>query len=264
MRPRVLTHDIAGEGDPLVLIPGGLTGWLSWIPHQQRLSPGYRVIRVQPIPNELGSAGQPGDPTHTRGIDAESLLLTLEALEIQRAHFAGWSRGGKALIDFAGAHPDRIRSLTLVEPAAYWILEELGEADDRLEGFIGYLNSLAGTHVTEDDLAVFFASAGFAEDPASARAHPFWETAVPHRMALSWISKEAMASDLSLADLSRIDAPALVTKGTVTEAWEKRVVDLIGEYLPNARVVELEGDHGHHIESIDRFLEELQTHLTAA
>ena len=46
--------------------------------------------------------------------------------------------------------------------------------------------------------------------------------------------------------------------------WQKRVVDLLAEHLPTSRVVELEGDHAHHIQSIDRFVEELETHLSAA
>lgn len=263
MKPRPLTHDIAGEGDPLVLVPGGLTGWVSWIPHQERLSAHHRVIRVQPIHNELGTAGKPGDPTYSRETERESLRLTLDELEIEQADFAGWSGGGKALIDFTGAHPDRVRSLTLVEPAAYWILEELGETDAHLDRFNQYMNALAGTKVTEDDLTVFLSSAGFVDDPALAREHPYWDRAVPHRMTLSWLSEELMHSDLSIADLAEITCPALVTKGTTTERWEKRVVDLLGEYLPEARVVELEGSHAHHIESIDRFVEELEDHLTA-
>jgi hypothetical protein len=45
MEPRILRHDVKGEGEPIVLVPGGLTGWLSWIPHQERLSGRYRAIR---------------------------------------------------------------------------------------------------------------------------------------------------------------------------------------------------------------------------
>jgi hypothetical protein len=46
--PRVLQYDVKGEGEPLVLVPGGLTGWLSWIPHAERLAATRKTIRVQP------------------------------------------------------------------------------------------------------------------------------------------------------------------------------------------------------------------------
>ncbi len=263
MKPRVLAYDVAGEGDPLILVPGGLTGWLSWIPHQERLSDRYRVIRVQPIHNELGTAGRPGDPSYTRDTERESLLLTLDELGIERSHFAGWSRGGKALIDFVAVHPDRVTSLTLVEPAAYWILEELGEKDVVLERLIRHMRAMAGAIVTEDDLAFFLSSAGFVGDSDGARGDPYWDRAVPHRMALSWLSEESMGSDVSVAGLGKIRCPVLLTKGTTTEPWEARVVDLLAEHLSDARVAEFEGGHAHHIESIDPFLEELENHLLA-
>lgn len=262
MKPRVLKHDVAGDGDPLILVPGGLTGWISWIPHQERLSSNRRVIRVQPIHNELGSAGKPGDPSYTRETERESLRLTLDEIGIERADFAAWSGGGKALIDFTVDHGDRVKSLTLIEPAAYWILERVGEIDPELGEFINYLYELSGEIVNEDDLAVFLWKAGFVDEPAQARDDPYWERAMPHRMTLSWLSEALMSSDTSIQDLSRIDCPTLLTKGTTTEPWEKRVVDLLGEYMPNSRVVELEGSHAHHIESIDRFIDELEKHLT--
>jgi pimeloyl-ACP methyl ester carboxylesterase len=114
MKPRAVKHEINGNGEPVVLVPGGLTGWVSWVPHAELLSARWRTIRVQPIHNELGSAGQPGHPGYTAEIERESLRMTLDALGIEAAHFAGWSAGGKALVEFALAYPRRIRTLTLV------------------------------------------------------------------------------------------------------------------------------------------------------
>lgn len=261
MRPRVLKVDVVGEGVPLVLIPGGLTGWLSWIPHQERLSDRYRTVRVQPIHNELGSAGVMGDPSYTREVAVESLLLTVDDLGIDRGHFAGWSAGGKGLLDFALVCPDRLISATLVEPAADWVLVAAGESDREHEESTAFLESLAGREVTEDDLARFLYLAGFVDDPTRARSDRYWERAWPHRMTLSWLSDRLMGSDHSLADLAAVTCPVLLTKGTKTGRVERRIVDLLGRHLPDARVVELEGSHAHHIESIDRFLEVLVQHL---
>lgn len=261
MKPRVLTYQISGKGDPLVLVPGGLTGWLSWIPHQERLEAHHRVVRVQPIHNELGSAGEPGDPGYTAKIERESLRLTVDELVIETADFAGWSGGGRALIEFALAYPDRVRSLTLVEPAAYWILEQLGEEDAVIAELNEFIHGLAGHEVTEDDLARFLGYAGFVGDPAAARRDPNWERWVSHRMALSWQSEKVDRSGRSVEELSSMTCPVLLVKGTVTQPWLKRVVDVLGGRIPDARVVELPGDHACHIQSIDRFLEELEAHL---
>ena len=261
MRPRPLAVDSVGEGEPLVMIPGGLTGWLSWIPHQERLRDRYRTIRVQPIHNQLGSAGERGDPSYTREVAVESLILTLDHLEIQQAHFAGWSAGGKGLLDFAIAHPDRLTSMTLVEPAADWILEAVGESDREHQESTDFLYSLAGQDVTEDDLARFLFLAGFVRDPADSRSDPYWERAWPHRMTLSWLSEKLMGSEYSIADLGLVTCPVLLTKGRATGTVERRIVDLLELNLPHARVVEMEGSHAHHIESIERFCDELVGHL---
>ncbi|HEY5578307.1 MAG TPA: alpha/beta hydrolase [Acidimicrobiia bacterium] len=261
MEPRVFTYDISGAGDPLVLIPGGLTGWLSWIPHQGPLSAHHRVIRVQPIHNELGSAGQPGQPGYTETLERESLLLTVDELGVDRADFAGWSRGGRALINFTLAFPERVRSLALVEPGADWILEELGESDPNLEETNAIMDRLRGKEVTEDDLASFLAKTGFVEDPDQVRRHPNWESWLPHRMALSWEYDPTDRIVRSVGALRAIDCPVLLIKGTTTEPWLARIVDLLGELLPKATVEELEGGHAAHIQSIDRFLEVLEEHL---
>ena len=264
MEPRALTNEINGDGEPIVLVPGGLTGWVSWIPHAERLSARWRVIRVQPIHNELGSAGQPGEPGYTAETERESLRMTLDALGIETAHFAGWSAGGKALIEFALAYPERVRSLTLVEPGAFWILEQLGEANPDVERSNTFIHELFGKDVTEDDLAAFLELAGLASSKEEARSDPYWERAVPHRAALSWFSEDFDRSGRSIEELANIRCPVLLVKGSVTTEGEKRVVDVLGERLPNATVLELPGDHDCHIQSIDAFLEALEKHLTAA
>ena len=261
MKPTVLQYEVRGEGEPLVLVPGGLTGWLSWIPHAERLADGRKTIRVQPIHNELGSAGQPGDPGYTAETERESLRLTLDELDVDVADFAGWSGGGRALIELTLAYPERVRTLTLVEPAAYWVLEQLEASDADVERLNSFLHGLAGEDVSEDDLTQFLRLAGFVQSGEDARKHANWERWAPHRMALSW-SFEGLDHPARFVDeLADIGCPVLLVKGTVTAGWLKRVVDVLGERLPNATVLELPGDHACHIQGIDAFLEAVDGHI---
>lgn len=264
MEPRVLAYDIAGSGDPVVLIPGGLTGWLSWIPHQQALAGRWRMIRVQPIHNELGSAGQAEDPTYGIDVAVESLRMTLDHLDLQRPHFGAWSAGGHLLLEFVRRYADRVRSMTLIEPAGRWMLSQVGFEDPNWEMIDAVAARMAGSEISDDDFALFLAHAGFVSDPATARTHPYWERGYPHRQTLSWMSDRYFATDATLDDLRAMTAPTLAVKGTVTEEWEKRVVDVLGEFMPNARVLELEGGHACHIEDIDTFLPEFEAHLQAS
>jgi pimeloyl-ACP methyl ester carboxylesterase len=263
VEPRVLQYEDSGGGPPIVLVPGALTGWLSWIPHAERLAPTRRVIRVQPIHNELGSADRPGDLSYTWETERESLRLTLDALQLETVDMAGWSGGGRALIEFTLQYPDRVRSLTLVEPAASWVLEELGERNAEVDEVNELLHGLAGRDVSDEDLTRFLRAAGFIEPGEDATRHPNWERWIPHKQALSW-QQMVDRSDRSLDDLGRIECPVLLVKGTVTADWLKRVVDVLGQRIPNATVLELPGDHASHIESVDAFLEALEAHLARA
>jgi pimeloyl-ACP methyl ester carboxylesterase len=124
-----------------------------------------------------------------------------------------------------------------------------------------FMRALFGKDVTEDDLAAFLEIAGLASSKEEARSDPYWERAVPHRMTLSWLSKVLEPSARSIEELANIRYPVLLVKGSVTTDGDKRVVDVLGERLPNATVLELPGDHASHIQSIDAFLEGLENHL---
>jgi len=54
---------VTGEGSPIVLVPGGLTGWLSWEPHAERLARTRRVARVQLLPSNASHLRWPLCPT---------------------------------------------------------------------------------------------------------------------------------------------------------------------------------------------------------
>src|SRR5919197_228976 len=130
VEPRALLHDEKGKGDPVVLVPGGLTGWLSWIPHQERLAARYRAIRVQPIHNELGSAGRIPEAGYDHDVERDAIALTMDDLGIEAAHLAGWSGGARSLITFSVAYPERVRTLALIGPPAYWAGEEAALDDE--------------------------------------------------------------------------------------------------------------------------------------
>jgi pimeloyl-ACP methyl ester carboxylesterase len=261
MEPRVLTNEVKGGGSPLVLLPGGLTGWVSWVSYADLLAAKWQTIRVQPIHNELGSAGRRGDAGYTAAVERDSLLMTLDDLGIGTADFVGWSGGGRALLEFALAYPERVRTLTLVEPAAYWILDGLGETDPEVTRLNRFFHGLAGQDVTEDDLAEFCQLAGLVSSADKARENPHWGSWVPHRMALSWGSEQADRPERSVDDLAGISCPVLLVHGDATTDWIKRVVAVLDERLPDTRVLELPGDHACHLENPDVFPTELERHL---
>lgn len=264
MEPRTLIHEVAGDGEPVVLLPGGLTGWGSWLPHAERLAARWRAIRVQPVHNELGSAGRPGDPAYTAAVERACLEMTVDALGVGAAHIAGWSAGATAALDFALANPGRVRTLVLVEPGADWVLERLGERDPAAERLDVLLRGMAGRPVSEGDLADVLVALGLARSAAEARADPDWGRLASHRAALSWHTEAAERFDWTLGDLGRLDLPVLLVKGAGSDAWLTRPVDALAGLLPRASVLELPGGHACHIERMDLFLAAMEEHMRAS
>ena len=101
MNQRVLLHEVKGQGEPIALVPGGLSGWLSWIPHAEQLSADRKVIRVQLRSVELAEAGKPFPEDYGVLTEREALHTTVNELGLDRFDLAGWSHGGLVSLAFA-------------------------------------------------------------------------------------------------------------------------------------------------------------------
>jgi aminoacrylate hydrolase len=105
-----LYHEEAGQGPPLMLVPG-LSGqgsfWISQVPVFSRE---FRTI----VHDHRGT----GRSTHSRiaySVEqmADDALRLMDALKVDSAHFVGHSTGGAIGQVIALDHPDRLRSLVL-------------------------------------------------------------------------------------------------------------------------------------------------------
>ena len=105
-----LFYEEAGQGPPLMLVPGlGGQGsfWISQVPV---LSRAFRTV----VHDHRGT----GRSTHSRleySVEqmANDALRLMDALQIDSAHFVGHSTGGAIGQVIALEHPDRVRSLVL-------------------------------------------------------------------------------------------------------------------------------------------------------
>lgn len=258
MEARVLEHDHTGEGDPpFVLLPGGLAGWDGWLPLVPALSRSRRVVRVQLIANAEGVAGRIGDPAYDTYLERESLRMTLDALGVEEMHLVGWSNGGRTALDFALAFPDRIRTLTAIEPPAWWLVDD---ADARAVS--EFIAGCAGRECDEEDVRRFLIGVGVAGPDADFSALPQWDLWVSCRQTLSWYGNRALRSaEAGLDGFERLAVPTLLIRGTVSAPWLRAVVDVLAEGLPDAKVVELAGGHASMLQSPEAFLASLEEHV---
>jgi pimeloyl-ACP methyl ester carboxylesterase len=104
-----------GEGEPTVVLVGGLTS--DWTKVQESVSATTRVCSYDK-PNVVGSRSEPAPtPRDAAGMAAE-LATLLHAAAVPSPYVAvGHSNGGMVAQLFAGAHPDQIAGIVLVDSA---------------------------------------------------------------------------------------------------------------------------------------------------
>lgn len=105
----------SAAGEPVVLLHGFGASSYSWRRVVGRLD-GYRVIALDL--RGFGYSARPAGVTpYTREGQVELVRGVLDRLGIRRAHLVGHSYGGAVALTFAHRHPDRVRSLALVDSA---------------------------------------------------------------------------------------------------------------------------------------------------
>jgi 3-oxoadipate enol-lactonase len=105
-----LYHEVHGEGPPLVLAHGGGGTHLIWWQQVPAFSQSFKVITFDH--RGFGfSVDVPGGPGRAAFVD--DLRDLLDRLGIQETALVGQSMGGRTVLGFAAAHPERVTHLVL-------------------------------------------------------------------------------------------------------------------------------------------------------
>ena len=260
--PLMLSSEVTGRGEAVVLVPGGLTGWVSWRPHAERLASSRRVMRVQLLSVERGLSGKPLPPAYSVTTEQQALTRAIEQAGITRADFAGWSYGAEVLLDFALTYPHRVRTLTLIEPPAFWVLRSRGPLSPEATEFQRVTQTFGPGNVTEDQLAQFAHFAGFVPAERNPMSMPQWPQWVAHRQSLR-TGDVAFRHHDDITRVRQFDRPVLLFKGEGSPPYLREIIDVLGEEFNAARVRELPGAHGLHLVSLDAFMKIFAEFLTA-
>lgn len=259
--PMKMLMNLQGEGPPLVLVGGGLTGWLSWVPHQGRLAKTRRVGRVQLMTVQIGLEGRALPPDYSVSMESHALGASIDEIQREGAlDLVAWSYGAVITLDYALGHPERVRTLTLIEPPAFWALEATGRMDDqsrRERDELEAIHAEMKDDVTEEQLARFVRNAALCPPDKRPETLPAWPLWVQHRRSLR-NGPALFAHRDDPARLQAFDRPVLLVKGTGSSHFLHRIVDTLGEVLPRAEVVELPGGHAPQVVAMDRFLARIE------
>ncbi len=209
---RPVRYEVAGEGDPVVLVHGlsGSTRW--WDRNVPDLAKHYRVYLVN-LPG-FGAFRRRAQ----RFVLAEAtswLLAWMEAVGLESAHFVGHSMGGYLSLKLAARRPGAVRRLVLVDPAGM-------PSGRTMLGHLGPL-LLAARYARPTFLPVLVRDALYAGP-----------------LTLLRTARDLLAEDVR-EDLRRIEAPTLLLWGENDPLVPPAVGNLLRQEIPDSRLLVLKG-----------------------
>lgn len=107
-------YEVHGEGTPLVLLHGGYVDSDMWTIETLILSQSFQVIEID---SRGHGRSTDGEGAISYELMADDTLKLLDQLEINNAHFAGWSDGAVIAAQIAAYHPERVNKLVLIGAA---------------------------------------------------------------------------------------------------------------------------------------------------
>ena len=212
--PLVHYEDV-GTGSPIVFVHGFTQTHKSWqfIPIYDDLRPDHRLVSVDLRGH--GDSPKPHDPRQYGKHMADDLVRVLDALDIERAHFIGFSMGASIVGELLVGHPQRVATATL--GSGFFTRWDEGE----------------------EEFADFVLARGDKDE-----RYP-WEPANQDFAALAAVIRGARHAVVSTQQIEAITTPTLISFGSVEldampTAWRAQLAS-----LPEAiRLMTIEGaDH---------------------
>jgi len=223
-----------GEGEPMLLVHGFGADKDNWTFLAANIPDAYRVIALD-LPG-FGESQRRDDQSYDVRAQVERLLAFADALHLERFHLAGNSMGGAISARFAIEHPDRVRSLFLLDSSGL-VAPHPSELDRALAAG---QNPLLVTSVDDFDR---FLALGFVKPPdiPTFIKRYFAEQAVAHRPFNDKIFADVTRKrDVLASDLPKIAAPTLILWGAQDRIIDVSAAGLFQSAIPGARLSVLE------------------------
>ena len=244
--------DLAAErwgdaGPPVVLVHGSLSSAAAAFGEQKVLADRYRLI----APYRRGYSPSPETDRIDPDRDARDIVELLGA----GAHLVGTSMGGVVAMRAAALAPEKVWSLTVIEPPAMPNAVGRPEADKLIEGLREHWATADPTDL-ETFAAGFLRTLNVSMELPSPLPPPLAEAVRNLTTERPW------ETGVPLEELAATSFPKLVVTGGGTPGFED-VADVLAERLPGKRVL-FDGSP-HAVQRIGaRFNDELLAHFAAA
>jgi 3-oxoadipate enol-lactonase len=236
----------SGQGSPLLLLHGLGGSHEMWLPVVPALAQSQRVIAGDHRGH--GRSAKPGGP-YTIALFVQDWLGVMDALGVDRADLLGLSMGGAVAMRMAVEHPERVRSLVLVDTWASPRPEFVAMLRRRLEALdAGGLPAYAETAIPQVYSARFIAENARAVEDYRARVAQLEPASV--RAAVQACIEHDMRGACA-----RIKAPTLVIVGRLDTLTPPGCSEDLARMIPGACLEVIQGSgHVPHVEVPERFL----------
>lgn len=229
-----------GEGEPLILLHGGMGDYESWEPQLGAFARNYRVIsysRRYNYPNRNRLTGN----DHSALVEAQDLAAFITRLGLGPVHLVGQSYGAFTALVLAMDHPEMVRSLVLAEPPILQWVRGLPEGDSLYSGFMEGVMTPARVAFARGDVreamrALTDGISGtvkFDSLPPAASADRMRNSRAMEALAISRDPFPNLPKDKA----RKLQVPVLVISGEKTITIHKRVNDELARLLPRAKKV---------------------------
>ncbi|HTT38891.1 MAG TPA: alpha/beta hydrolase [Burkholderiales bacterium] len=223
-----------GNGEPVVLLHSSGSSSAQWHTLAEQLSERYQAI-VPDLYGYGGTGNWPGGRPFHLDCEAE-IVLALLAHVNEPVHLVGHSYGGAIALHLAGSCLDLVRSLTLIEPAAFHLLRGMDSA--ALAEITGIGNAVRRAVVRGEYVSGFERFADYWSAPAAYADVPAYKryAMAAHLPKIALEFHATLNEPTRLEDFRWITAPTLLLCGTTSPSPARRVCDLLARILPHARV----------------------------
>lgn len=220
----------------VVAMPGGVNpAELRYAPVQAALGDAVR-LHWKDLEVYAGDTPPPG---YSIQMEIDGLARFADSLGFERFHLLGYSGGGFVSLAFAGAHPERLRSLALFEPASVPGPLSHDEAvlakrlNEQLQGLDGeaFMRAFVTLQLRP----------GVVMPPPPPGPPPPWMAKRPAGLAAMMGAFPAHPFDRDL--LRRCTAPVFVGHGALTGEQEEIRAGVLARLLPDVHVRRFDGVH---------------------
>ena len=249
----MLTYRVDGDGEPLVLMNGGLMTIASWDLLMPPLAQRFRVIRFDFRGQMLSTPPY----AHTLDEHVTDVIELLDHLGIHRARIAGPSFGGEVAMLLAARHPERVSHLTVItatDRTTDAMRTDAFEARAIAEG--AARGDGNGAELFRRIFAATWSDWFLAKHPGLLDQRLGQVQQLPDQYYAGAAAIIGVLDDLDLSsELPHIEAPTLVIGGENDRIFPPEHSRAIADAIPGARLEIIPGTgHGLLFERADRCL----------